>query len=215
MRARLADHPLRAARWVLGSTLVVDPPAGPVRARIVEVEAYGSPPDGPWPDPAAHTFPGVTPRNGVMFGPPGHLYVYLSYGMHVCVNVTAGPDGVGAGVLMRAARIEEGEEVVRTRRPEGQASRLLASGPGRLGEAMGIALSDKGIDLFDPDSPIRLEIAARRGTVASGPRIGISRAVEKPWRLWLAGASEVSGPPRGNTWPVDPVEPPHRPVLGG
>lgn len=174
---------------------------GPVRARIVEVEAYGSPPDGPWPDPAAHSFPGVTPRNEVMFGPPGHLYVYLSYGIHVCANVTAGPDGVGSGVLLRAARIEQGEEIVRTRRPAGQTSRLLASGPGRLAEAMGITLADKGIDLLAPDSSVRLEGAARRGAVATGPRIGISRAVERPWRLWLAGEPEVSGPAAANVWP--------------
>ncbi|GAA4389978.1 DNA-3-methyladenine glycosylase [Tsukamurella soli] len=180
---------------MLGSTLTVDSARGmgiPVRARIVEVEAYGSPPDGPWPDPAAHTFPGLTPRNEVMFGPAGHMYVYLSYGIHLCANVTAGPDGVGSGVLLRAARVEQGEEVVRTRRPAGQSSPVLASGPGRLGQAMGITLADNGIDLLDPSSPIRLELAGRRGPVRSGPRVGISRATELPWRLWLDGDPAVS-----------------------
>ncbi|WP_231703119.1 DNA-3-methyladenine glycosylase [Tsukamurella asaccharolytica] len=187
-RDRLAVHPLKAARLVLGSVLVV----GGVRARIVEVEAYGSPEKGPWPDPAAHTYPGPTPRNDVMFGPAGHLYVYLSYGIHQCVNITAGPDGVGAGVLLRAASIESGLDVVRERRAVRDPDARLAAGPGRLGQALGITVADKGIDVLDPASAVRLEIAARRGPVAAGPRIGISRAVEKPWRLWLAGHPSVS-----------------------
>lgn len=188
LRARLADHPLRAARLVLGSTLVV----GAVRARIVEVEAYGSPEYGRWPDPAAHTYPGPTPRNDVMFGPAGHLYVYLSYGIHTCVNVTAGPDGEGAGVLLRAAAIEDGLDLVRERRAVRDPDARLAAGPGRLGQALGITLADKGIDVLDPASEVRLEIAARRGPVAAGPRIGISRAVERPWRLWIDGDPAVS-----------------------
>ncbi|WP_019204530.1 DNA-3-methyladenine glycosylase [Tsukamurella sp. 1534] len=187
-RARLAEHPLRAAQLVLGSTLV----AGGVRARIVEVEAYGSPEGGPWPDPAAHTYPGPTPRNEVMFGPPGHLYVYLSYGIHLCINVTAGPDGTGSGVLMRAAEIVDGVDLVRERRGVRDPDARLAAGPGRLGQAMGITLADKGTDLLEPASAIRLEVAARRGPVASGPRIGISKGVESPWRLWLAGHPSVS-----------------------
>ena len=187
-RDRLAVHPLRAARLVLGSVLVV----GEVRARIVEVEAYGSPENGPWPDPAAHTYPGPTPRNDVMFGPAGHLYVYLSYGTHQCVNITAGPDGVGAGVLLRAASIESGLDLVRERRAVRDPDARLAAGPGRLGQALGITLADKGIDVLDPASELGLEIAARRGPVAAGPRIGISKAVEKPWRLWLAGHPSVS-----------------------
>ncbi|RDB49889.1 DNA-3-methyladenine glycosylase [Tsukamurella tyrosinosolvens] len=187
-RDRLAVHPLRAARLVLGSVLVV----GEVRARIVEVEAYGSPESGPWPDPAAHTYPGPTPRNDVMFGPAGHLYVYLSYGIHQCVNITAGPDGVGAGVLLRAASIESGLDLVRERRAVLDPDARLAAGPGRLGQALGITVADKGIDVLDPASEVGLEIAARRGPVAAGPRIGIRKAVEKPWRLWLAGHPSVS-----------------------
>lgn len=187
-RARLAEHPLVAARLVLGSTLTV----GDVRARIVEVEAYGSPSDGPWPDPAAHTYPGPTPRNDVMFGPPGHLYVYLSYGIHTCINVTAGPDGTGGGVLMRAAEITDGVDVVRHRRATRDPDERLAAGPGRLGQALGITLADKGIDLLDPSSTVRLDVASRRGAVESGPRIGISKAVDLPSRLWLAGNPSVS-----------------------
>lgn len=187
-RERLAADPLTAARLILGSVLVVDG----VRARIVEVEAYGSPESGPWPDPAAHTYPGPTPRNDVMFGPAGHLYVYLSYGIHQCVNITAGPEGVGAGVLLRAASIESGLAVVRERRAVRDPDARLAAGPGRLGQALGITVADKGIDVLDPASAVRLEVAARRGPVAVGPRIGISKAVDLPWRLWLEGHPSVS-----------------------
>ncbi|MGX9296401.1 DNA-3-methyladenine glycosylase [Tsukamurella paurometabola] len=187
-RDRLAAHPLKAARLVLGSVLVV----GEVRARIVEVEAYGSPESGPWPDPAAHTYPGPTPRNDVMFGPAGHLYVYLSYGIHQCVNITAGPDGVGAGVLLRAASIESGLDVVRERRAVRDPDARLAAGPGRLGQSLGITVADKGIDVLDPGAHVALEIATRRGPVAAGPRIGISKAVDLPWRLWLEGHPSVS-----------------------
>ncbi|GAA1082310.1 DNA-3-methyladenine glycosylase [Tsukamurella spumae] len=187
-RERLSGHPLDAARLVLGSVLTV----GDVRARIVEVEAYGSPADGPWPDPAAHTYPGPTPRNQVMFGPAGHLYVYLSYGIHTCINVTAGPDGVGAGVLLRGAAIESGLDLVRERRAVRDPDARLAAGPGRLGQALGLTLADKGVDVLAPSSEVRLEIAARRGPIAAGPRIGISRAVDLPWRLWLQGHPSVS-----------------------
>ncbi|WP_461168017.1 DNA-3-methyladenine glycosylase [Tsukamurella serpentis] len=188
LRARLSGHPLDAARLVLGSTLV----AGDVLARIVEVEAYGSPADGPWPDPAAHTYPGPTERNETMFGPAGHLYVYRSYGIHTCVNVTAGPDGVGAGVLLRAAKITGGIDRVRTRRAVEDEDRRLAAGPGRLGQALAITLADRGIDLLDPDSTVRLEIDERVAAVSEGPRIGISKATELPWRLWLTGHPSVS-----------------------
>ncbi len=187
-RGRLSGHPLVAARWVLGSLLVVDG----VRARIVEVEAYGSPEGGPWPDPAAHTYPGPTPRNEVMFGPAGHLYVYLSYGIHQCVNITAGPEGQGGGVLLRAASIEAGIDEVRARRARTDPDARLAAGPGRLGQALGITLADKGTDVLAPASSVRLEIATRRGPVAAGPRIGISRAQDLPWRLWLDGHPSVS-----------------------
>ncbi|BDD82436.1 putative 3-methyladenine DNA glycosylase [Tsukamurella pulmonis] len=187
-RRRLSEHPLVAARLVLGSVLTV----GAVRARIVEVEAYGSPEDGPWPDPAAHTYPGPTPRNEVMFGPAGHLYVYLSYGIHQCVNITAGPDGEGAGVLLRAAAIESGIDLVRERRAVRDPDARLAAGPGRLGQALGITVADKGIDVLGGASEAGLEIAARRGPVAVGPRIGISKAVDLPWRLWLEGHPSVS-----------------------
>src|ERR1700731_3719330 len=108
----LAVDPVEAAHRLLGATLT----GRGVAATIVEVEAYGGPPDGPWPDAAAHSYRGVTPRNAVIFGPAGRLYTYLSHGIHVCANVVCGPDGIAAAVLLRAAAIETGLDVARSRR---------------------------------------------------------------------------------------------------
>ena len=187
----LAVEPLAAARRVLGATLR----SGPVAVRIVEVEAYGGDPAGPWHDPAAHSGRGRTPRNAVMFGPPGVLYVYFSYGMHTCVNVTSGPDGVASAVLLRAGEVIEGHEIARARRTAARTDTELARGPGNFGSALGIALSDYGTPLFDPASPIHLELAS--GTVDSarigvGPRVGVSLAADRPWRLWLRDCAAVS-----------------------
>lgn len=112
-------EPDDAARRILGGTITV----GDVSVRIVEVEAYGGPLDGPWPDPAAHSFRGPTARNEVMFGPAGRLYVYLSYGMHLCVNVSCGPDGTAAAVLLRAGEVVAGHHVVESRRADRRGSR--------------------------------------------------------------------------------------------
>ncbi|MEV5649907.1 DNA-3-methyladenine glycosylase [Nocardia sp. NPDC052254] len=187
----LAVEPLAAAHRVLGATLR----SGPVAVRIVEVEAYGGDPAGPWHDPAAHSGRGRTPRNAVMFGPPGVLYVYFSYGMHTCVNVTSGPDGVASAVLLRAGEVVEGHELARARRPAARTDADLARGPGNFGSALGIALSDYGTPLFDEASPIRLELAS--GTIDSdlvgvGPRVGVSLAADRPWRLWLRDSAAVS-----------------------
>ena len=181
--AELADaDPLRAASRVLGATLTVED----VAVRIVEVEAYGSGPDGPWPDPAAHSFRGPTPRNAVLFGPAGSLYVYRSYGMHTCLNVTCGPDGVAGAVLIRSGEVVLGEEAASARRPAARRPHDLARGPGNLGSALGITLGDYGSHLFDPESRVRLRLApAARG--ASGPRVGVSTAPDRPWRLRAAG----------------------------
>ena len=179
--------PVTAASRVLGSILTV----GDVVARIVEVEAYGSPEDGPWPDPAAHSYPGPTPRNRVMFGPPGVLYVYLSYGIHRCMNVVCGPEDTACAVLLRSAEIVDGLDVVTARRPGARRVADLARGPGNLGRALGIELSDNGTELFDPESAIRLEL---RGADRwqTGPRVGISVAADRPWRLWLPASPAVS-----------------------
>ncbi|CAM3138950.1 DNA-3-methyladenine glycosylase [Prescottella defluvii] len=184
---RDAGHPLAAARAVLGGTLTV----GAVRARIVEVEAYGGDPDGPWPDPAAHSFRGPTRRNSVMFGPAGHLYVYRSYGMHVCANVSYGPDGVAGGVLLRAAEIVEGHELVASRRPGVRRHFDAARGPGNLGSALGLTLDDNGLDLFGDDADTSLALGPGIAH-SSGPRVGISVAADRPWRLWIPGSPAVS-----------------------
>lgn len=186
-RALPAD-PVAAARRLLGSVLT----GRGVRARIVEVEAYGGPPGGPWPDPAAHSYRGPTPRNAVMFGPPGRLYTYRSHGIHVCANVSCGPDGVAAAVLLRAAVIDSGAVRARRRRTAAATDEALARGPGNLCSALGITMADNGTDLFAADSDIRLRLAEPVGGEISGPRVGVSVAADRPWRFWLPAHPEVS-----------------------
>jgi DNA-3-methyladenine glycosylase len=183
----LAVDPVVAARRLLGAALT----GRGVSVMIVEVEAYGGPPDGPWPDAAAHSFRGPGPRNKVMFGPAGRLYTYRSHGIHVCANVVCAYDGVAGAVLLRAAAVEAGVDVARRRR--GDAARLaaLARGPGNLCSALGITMGDNGIDLFDVDSPVRLTLGEKHPATA-GPRVGVSKAADRPWRFWLAGRPEVS-----------------------
>ncbi|WP_036569844.1 DNA-3-methyladenine glycosylase [Nocardia sp. BMG51109] len=187
----LAVEPPAAARRLLGATLR----SGPVAVRIVEVEAYGGDPAGPWHDPAAHSGRGRTARNAVMFGPPGLLYVYFSYGMHTCVNVTSGPDGVASAVLVRAGEVIEGLDTARSRRSAARTDSGLARGPGNLGSALGITLDDYGTRLFDPRSPIRLELGPEitdSQAIGVGPRVGVSLAADRPWRLWLPDSPAVS-----------------------
>ena len=184
---QLAVDPVEAAHRLLGATLT----GRGVTATIVEVEAYGGGPDGPWPDAAAHSYRGVTARNAVMFGPAGRLYTYLSHGIHVCANVVCGPDGIAAAVLLRAAVVETGFDIAESRRGAAIRPRALARGPGNLCSATGIAMADNGIDLFDSDSPIRLTLNDPPEATA-GPRVGVSQAADRPWRLWSAGQGEVS-----------------------
>ena len=158
---------------------------------IVEVEAYGGPPDGPWPDAASHSFRGPGARNAVMFGPAGRLYTYRSHGIHVCANVVCADDGVAGAVLLRAAAVEAGIDIARLRRGDSARPVALARGPGNLCSALGITMDDNGIDLFDPDGPIRLTLGEEHGA-ADGPRVGVSRAADRRWRFWLAGRPEVS-----------------------
>ena len=184
---QLLGDPVAAAHRLLGATIT----GRGVRAIVVEVEAYGGVPDGTWPDAAAHSYRGLNGRNAVMFGPPGRLYTYRSHGIHVCANVVCGPDGTAAAVLLRAAAIEEGLDVAQTRRSEGVRSIALARGPGNLCSALGITMADNGIDVFNRRSPVTLALNEAHGAV-SGPRVGISQAADRPWRLWLAGRPEVS-----------------------
>lgn len=185
--AQLAVDPVTAARRLLGATLH----GRDVVATVVEVEAYGGPPSGPWPDAAAHSFRGPTPRSAVMFGPAGHLYTYRSHGIHVCANVVCCTDGVAGAVLLRAARVIDGCGAARGRRRAGVAQAAIARGPGNLCEALGITLADNGIDLMDRRSPVRLELHALQEGSA-GPRVGVSQAADRPWRFWLADTPEVS-----------------------
>lgn len=185
--AQLLVDPVEAARRLLGATLT----ARDVSGIVVEVEAYGGVPDGPWPDAAAHSYKGLRARNFVMFGPPGRLYTYRSHGIHVCANVSCGPDGTAAAVLLRAAAIEDGTDAARARRGELVHTAALARGPGNLCAAMGITMDDNGIDLFDGNSPVTLELHEPLSSM-SGPRVGVSQAADRPWRLWLPGRPEVS-----------------------
>jgi DNA-3-methyladenine glycosylase len=184
---QLVVDPVAAAHRLLGATLT----GRGVTAMIVEVEAYGGVPDGPWPDAAAHSYRGPTGRNVVMFGPPGRLYTYRSQGIHVCANVVCAADGVAAAVLLRAAAIETGLDIASSRRGASIRTIALARGPGNLCSALGITMADNGIDLFDADSPVRLRLNDTVDAL-TGPRVGISQAADRPWRLWLPGRAEVS-----------------------
>ncbi|HEX2213418.1 MAG TPA: DNA-3-methyladenine glycosylase [Mycobacterium sp.] len=184
----LSTDPMTAARRLLGATLS----GRGVSAMIVEVEAYGGPADGPWPDAAAHSFRGPGPRNSVMFGPAGRLYTYRSHGIHVCANVVCATDGVAGAVLLRAAAIEAGLDTALARRGELVRPAALARGPGNLCSALGITMDDNGIDVFAATSPIQLTLGELHAAPAEGPRVGVSKAADRPWRLWLAGRPEVS-----------------------
>jgi DNA-3-methyladenine glycosylase len=183
----LAVDPVKAAHRLLGATLT----GRGVTATIVEVEAYGGVPDGPWPDAAAHSYRGPSGRNAVMFGPPGRLYTYRSHGIHVCANVVCAADGIAAAVLLRAAAIETGLDAAMSRRGAAIRTIALARGPGNLCSALGITMNDNGVDLFDGDGPVRLRLNDTLEGVC-GPRVGISHAADRPWRLWLPGRAEVS-----------------------
>jgi DNA-3-methyladenine glycosylase len=152
---------------------------------IVETEAYA--PD----DPASHSFGGRTSRNATMFGPPGRLYVYRSYGVHWCANVVSDADGVGAAVLLRALEPTAGLDAMRARRGVHDPL-LLASGPGRLTQALGISRAHDGLDLASP--PFVLVAPVSSPDVGESTRVGITRAVDRPWRYSLAGSRFVSRP---------------------
>ncbi|HEY1316325.1 MAG TPA: DNA-3-methyladenine glycosylase [Gaiella sp.] len=164
------------AAGIIGWTLLVDGVGG----RIVEVEAYA---EG---DPASHAFGGPTARNASMFGPPGHLYVYRSYGIHWCANIVCERAGRGAGVLLRALEPTYGLERMRLRRAVAD-DRLLCAGPGRLTQALGLTGADDGADLSRP--PFELIPPTAPAVVERTVRIGISRAVEQPWRYVEVGSS--------------------------
>ena len=182
MIATLTPLPaIELAPLLIGATLLVDGVGG----IIVETEAYEA------DDPASHSFAGQRPRNRAMFGPPLTAYVYRSYGVHWCVNIVTGPVGHGAAVLLRAIEPTTGLAVMAERRRTAE-PRLLASGPGRLTEALGISIAHDGLPLDAPP----FELIPREGTpdIVAGPRIGITKAADRPWRFGLKGSRYLSRP---------------------
>jgi DNA-3-methyladenine glycosylase len=188
--------PLELAPLLLNKVLVHDDPdAGRLGARLVEVEAYHGA-----ADPGSHAFRGMTPRTATMFGPPGHLYVYFTYGMHWCANVVAGhPPGDAGAVLLRAAVPLEGLDAMRARRLRARSDRELCAGPARLTQAFGITGAADGTDLTR--GPLRLVDDGTPPPVEPfvSTRIGLSpgRGDESPWRFCVPGEPHISRPPRG------------------
>jgi len=200
-RADLAGLPVQVAPRLLGAHLATTVAGESVTVRLTEVEAYHGRGTGAVPDPGSHARMGPTARNATMWGEPGHLYVYLSHGIHSCVNVVSGPVGVAGGILLRAGEIVEGQDAAARRRPAARTARDLARGPGRLGDAVGLRhpIHD-GIDAITG--------AERGGGVArlwlrrepladpaAGPRVGVAGLAgtdEFPWRFWIAGDPTVS-----------------------
>jgi DNA-3-methyladenine glycosylase len=191
--SRSADELRRPALTVapnlLGSVVRSTVGGVEVAVRLTEVEAYmGS------DDAASHAFRGPTKRVEVMFGPPGYLYVYFTYGMHWCANIVCEPAGRASAVLLRAGEVIEGIEVARERRPAARTLIDLGRGPARLASCLGLGAAQNGVNLLDPGAPVRLELARRpRATdIRSGPRVGITKAAERPWRFWLGDDPTVS-----------------------
>jgi DNA-3-methyladenine glycosylase len=186
LRDLLAGPVLPAARGLLGCELT----AGGVTVRVTEVEAYA----GTAGDPASHAHRGQTPRNAVMFGPAGHLYVYFTYGMHWCANVVTGSTGEASAVLLRAGQVVAGLEVARSRRGS-SVDRDLARGPARLCQALGIDGTAYGIDLLAADAAVRLRLPSTpvpESRIAAGPRVGVTGAHDREWRFWIADDPTVS-----------------------
>ena len=190
-RSFFARDPLLVAPDLVGSVLEHDLGGGDrVGVRLTEVEAYL----GEGEDPASHSYRGLRTRNAVMFGPPGHAYMYFTYGMHWCANIVCRPDGVSGGVLLRAGQVVTGLELARARRPSARKDVDLARGPARLATALALTGAENGRDFCDggglrmltgePIAPSRLR---------SGPRVGVAPAgAASPWRWWLEGEPSVS-----------------------
>lgn len=192
------DRPvLEVARDLLGRVVVHTTDDGDVAVRLTEVEAYAGP-----GDPGSHAARGRTPRTAVMFGPPGHAYVYFSYGMHWCANLVCGPEGTASAVLLRAGEVVGGLELARSRRPAARTDVDLARGPARLASALGLDKAQDGADLCAAASALRVldalpsSSSSSRPAVRTGPRVGVSGeggdGERYPWRFWLAGEPAVS-----------------------
>ena len=204
---------------LLGCVLEHETADGLVAVELTEVEAYAG-----RSDPASHAYRGKTARNAVMFGPPGHAYVYFTYGMHFCVNLVCGPEGTATAVLLRAGRVIEGAPLAAARRLAGRpaarlaarnlADRDLARGPARLCQALGVDRAQNGADACDPGSPLRVRAGSPAGTsgqISRGPRVGVSSAADRAWRFWRTGDPTVSlyrpYVPRTRPKPVSPQAP--------
>ncbi|WP_199438775.1 DNA-3-methyladenine glycosylase [Umezawaea beigongshangensis] len=190
----LAIDPVDAAKLLLGCVLESDGPEGTVAVRIVEVEAYRG-----GDDPASHCYRGRTPRNDVMFGPAGRLYVYFVYGMHFCANVVSLTDGVPGAVLLRAGEVISGSALARARRPAARSDAELGKGPARLTTVLGLDRAHNGTDLTAQAASVRLLAGdpVPATAVRSGPRVGVAVAVDVPWRFWIDGSPAVSTYRRG------------------
>jgi len=194
-RETFARGSVEVAPALLGCVIEHETAEGLVAVVLTEVEAYQG-----QADPASHAYRGRTARNAVMFGPPGHTYVYFTYGMHFCVNLVCLPEGTASAVLLRAGRVIEGEDLARARRTvAGPAGRDLARGPARLCQALAINRAQDGADVCDPASPLRVRWPAQAGQVplagaaiSRGPRVGISAAADLPWRFCITGDPTVS-----------------------
>jgi DNA-3-methyladenine glycosylase len=177
---------LIAPVWEIAPTLLgAVLSSGEVSVRVVEVEAY----DGA-NDPASHAYRGRTQRNAVMFGPPGHLYVYFTYGMHWAANVVCAPEGISSAVLIRAGEVIAGRELASARRGR-SAERDLARGPARLTTALGLDGRHNGTGLLD-GGDVSLRPGRPPDVIRTGPRVGVSAAAERPWRFWIADDPHVS-----------------------
>ncbi len=192
---------VEVAPELLGCVLWRGSPDGDVAVRLVEVEAYDAE-----HDPASHAYRGRTARNAVMYGEPGHVYVYFTYGMHFCANLVCEPPGRASAVLLRAGEVVEGADLAASRRGSGRPAggapaqrahppRDLARGPARLCQALDIDRGLDGADACAEQSPLRILRPAGRlpgQVISTGPRVGVSQAADRPWRYWLAGDRHVS-----------------------
>ncbi len=198
---------------LLGCELTHQTAEGLVAVRLTEVEAYMGA-----RDPASHAYRGRTARNAVMFGPPGHVYVYFTYGMHFCMNLVCSPEGVASAVLLRAGKVIDGVPLARARRSSSsrRSSEVreldLARGPARLCEALGVDRSHDGADVCDPASELLVFAAPApvpAGGISRGPRVGVSQGADVAWRYWIAGDPAVSA-----YRPAVPRRPRAKPVSG-
>jgi len=184
------ERPSRSvAPDLLGTVIEHETPDGVVAVRLTEVEAYHGE-----LDPASHAFRGRTNRNAVMYGDPGFVYVYFTYGMHFCMNLVCEPAGVASAVLLRAGEVIDGVALAAIRRRDAPA-RDLARGPARLTVTLGLNRTDNGRDACDPASPLRIRAGHRsppRRQIMAGPRTGVAVAADIPWRFWLDAEPTVS-----------------------